>query len=82
MPMPGRQVGQLAYLSLLFVTPDHRNNGLGRRLLDTAFAYSHANDIYKILLRPTDQAVTLYQRAGCRSADQYLVWSSADQVRS
>ncbi|MFC7619723.1 GNAT family N-acetyltransferase [Microlunatus sp. GCM10028923] len=82
MPMPGREVGRLAYLSLLYVTPDHRNHGLGRQLLDVAFAYSYANDIFKILLRPTDQALALYQRAGFRFADQYLVWSSADQARA
>ena len=76
MPMPGRQVGQLAYLSLLFVLPDHRNDGLGRRLLDMAFAHARENDIFRILLRPTDQAIALYHRAGFHSADQYLVWKS------
>lgn len=75
MPLPERPTGYLAYLSHLFVLPDHRNEGLGRRLLDTALEYARENDVLKILLRPTDQAVTLYHRAGFRTADHYLLWS-------
>lgn len=75
MPLPEHPTGQVAYLSHLFVLPDHRNQGLGRRLLDSVLEYARENDVVKILLRPTDQAVTLYHRAGFRTADQYLVWS-------
>lgn len=76
MPNPDRHTGQLAYLPFLYVRPNHRNSGIGRRLLDAAFDHARKNDVAKIILRPTDQAVSLYRRAGFRMADDHLVWRS------
>lgn len=77
MPVPGREAGKLAYLGLLFVLPEHRNRGLGRSLLESAFDYARQNDVTKILLRSTEAAVGLYRQTGFETADRYLVWNGS-----
>jgi len=74
MPSPGRRTGSLGYLPLLYVRPDRRDRGLGRRLLEAAFDHARRHDIAKIILRPTERAAGLYRRAGFRPGGDHLVW--------
>ncbi|MEQ4207561.1 GNAT family N-acetyltransferase [Actinopolymorpha sp. B9G3] len=79
MPMPDRDPGGWAYIGVLFVRPDHRNVGLGRRLLDAALTYAEEQGLSRVLLHPTERAMSFYRRAGLEPADRYLVWTAAQQ---
>lgn len=73
MPMPTYDSGGWGYVSLLYVQPEHRGNGLGARLLRTIEQEAVALGFSKLLLNPTAKAIPLYERCGYRSADSYMV---------
>jgi len=55
------------YLAMLTVSPDHQDNGLGRRLLDAAEGYAHDHGAHRIRMSVIHQRVELiawYQRRG------------------
>lgn len=78
MPAPDRDTGGWGYVGLVFVLPEHRNAGLGRRLVDTALAYATECGFSRVVLHPTEQAVPLYRRAGFDPTDRYLQWTRPD----
>ena len=53
-----------AYLSNIFVCEDMRGNGLGTRLLQTALDWSQAKQVQAVILWPTAQSRSLYERHG------------------
>jgi GNAT superfamily N-acetyltransferase len=73
MPMPNYDPGGWGYVSLLYVQPEHRGNGLGARLLEANEQEARSQGFSKVLLDPTERATPLYHRCGYRRADSYLV---------
>lgn len=73
MPMPNYDPGGWGYVSLLYVQPEHRGNGLGARLLQSIEQEAGLLGFSKVLLNPTEKAAPLYHRCGYRPADSYLV---------
>lgn len=63
-PNPVDEAEQIAYLTNLFVLPEHRGHGLGRRLLDVALAACPPEQVATIILWPSARSRTLYERAG------------------
>jgi GNAT superfamily N-acetyltransferase len=61
MPNPVDEREQHAYLSNLYVKPAARG-GAGTALLETALAWARENDVDSVVLWPSAQSVTLYQR--------------------
>jgi GNAT superfamily N-acetyltransferase len=53
-----------AYVTNLFVSPEHRGRGAGELLLSTLLAECAALDVDTIFLWPTPESRTLYQRHG------------------
>ena len=51
-------------LSMLFVDPATQSNGLGRRLLESALAYSEGADVRMIMASTDPRAVRLYSSTG------------------
>lgn len=80
MPAPSRDTGGWGYVGLVFVLPDRRNAGVGRRLVDTAVGYANEHGFSRLLLHPTEDAVPLYRRAGFDPTNRYLLWSRTDVV--
>jgi GNAT superfamily N-acetyltransferase len=73
MPRPGKPISRWGYIANVFVLAAHRNQGLGRLLLDAAIAHARSEGYARVVLSPTDRAIPFYRRAGFRSADELLV---------
>lgn len=64
-PQPGRGEPQpIAYVTNVYVEPDHRDAGLGGRLLDRAIQASRAEGFSLAMVWPSDRSMTFYGRAG------------------
>jgi GNAT superfamily N-acetyltransferase len=64
-PAPGRRdPSPIGYLTNLYVAPDRRSTGLGRRLLGTVFDHCRTEGFECVLTFPADAAYGFYERAG------------------
>lgn len=75
MPRPGRPPGRWGYLGNAFVLEAHRNQGVGRQLLDAILGHATARGLVRVVLSPSERSIPLYRRAGFRAADELLVWT-------
>lgn len=73
MPRPGRLVSRWAYLANFFVLAEHRNEGVGERLLTACVEYADAHDFVRIVLSPSERSIPLYARAGFTEATELMV---------
>jgi GNAT superfamily N-acetyltransferase len=73
MPRPGLDTGTWGYLANAFVLRPHRNQGIGRLLLDELLAHADGHDYIRILLRPTERAIPFYLRAGFTPDGGFLI---------
>lgn len=73
MPKPGQPTTYWGYLSNAFVSPEYRNAGVGRMLIDALLAYAREHSLGRVLLNPSDRAIPFYTRAGFGPADMLLV---------
>jgi GNAT superfamily N-acetyltransferase len=73
MPRPGRAPSRWGYLGNFFVLAEHRDAGIGARLLEACTSYADAEGFVRIVLSPSDRSVPLYARAGFRPASELLV---------
>jgi GNAT superfamily N-acetyltransferase len=63
MPNPVEELERHAYVSNVFVRPDHRG-GVGARLVEAALAWARANAVDRVILWPSARSVSLYERHG------------------
>lgn len=63
-PNPGDDPELHAYVSNLYVAPNHRGSGLGTRLLQECIGASPNDLVDKMILWPSPESRTLYQRHG------------------
>jgi GNAT superfamily N-acetyltransferase len=64
-PAPGRRdPSPIGYLTNMYVAPEHRGSGLGRRLLGTVLDHCRAEGYDCVLTFPADAAYGFYERAG------------------
>jgi GNAT superfamily N-acetyltransferase len=75
MPRPGRAPSHWGYLGNAFVLAAHRNQGIGRQLLDAVLGYASENGFARVVLSPTERAIPFYQRAGFGPADALMLWT-------
>ena len=73
MPRPGLETGTWGYLANAFVLAAHRNRGIGTALLTTVIAYADGHGYLRIVLRPTEDAIPFYLRAGFFPDGGFLV---------
>jgi ribosomal protein S18 acetylase RimI-like enzyme len=62
-PNPVAERERHAYVSNVYVQPEHRG-GAGSRMLEAALAWARAEQIDRVILWPSARSVTLYQRHG------------------
>ncbi len=67
------------WLANVFVAPEYRRLGLGRRLVDHAVAAAHDQGVGELFLFTHDQAAW-YRRLGWRDVAQPSCWGRAVQV--
>jgi GNAT superfamily N-acetyltransferase len=63
MPNPVAERERHAYVSNVYVQPEHRG-GAGSRMLEAAIAWARAEKIDRVILWPSARSVTLYERLG------------------
>jgi GNAT superfamily N-acetyltransferase len=63
MPNPVAERERHAYISNVFVRPEHRG-GTGAQLLESTIAWARAEQIDRVILWPSARSVTLYERHG------------------
>ncbi|MGJ3403987.1 GNAT family N-acetyltransferase [Glutamicibacter sp. Je.9.36] len=73
MPQPGKKTTCWIYPGNAFIVAQHRNMGVGSRLMDAATQFSQDIHAVRILLSSTDESHAFYARHGFVSADELLV---------
>jgi ribosomal protein S18 acetylase RimI-like enzyme len=63
LPNPVDEPEDHAYITSVYVLPEHRG-GLGGRLMETALAWCHEADVDAVLLWPSGRSRSLYERYG------------------
>ncbi|MCZ2404734.1 GNAT family N-acetyltransferase [Paenarthrobacter sp. Z7-10] len=76
MPKPGKKSSCWVYLGNVFVSPDHRNRGVGGKLLEAATTYSQDISAARMVLSPSAQSQNFYRRHGFVPAEELLVKTS------
>lgn len=64
-PNPADEPESHAYLTNMFVEPEHRSRGLGSALLERAVDRCREEDVDSMILWPTEESRPLYRRFGC-----------------
>jgi GNAT superfamily N-acetyltransferase len=64
MPRPGRPDSRWGYVSNMFVRAEYRKRGIAAALLDAIIAAADERGYARLVLSPSDEALTLYERAG------------------
>jgi GNAT superfamily N-acetyltransferase len=67
-PRPRRPSIAWGYIESAYVRPEHRNLGIGRELLNAVLADADERALGAVFLHPTQDAVSLYERAGFAQA--------------
>ena len=72
-PIPGKRVGPIGYLTNVYVAPEHRNGGLGAALLDRVTSWCRDEGYSLVIVWPTERSRPFYGRGGFASLDEPLV---------
>ena len=72
MPNPVNEPEAHAYLTNFYVVPEMRGRGLGRKLLNKALAWCHAQGADAVILWATAESKSLYLRCGLREPADIL----------
>ena len=74
MPRPGESgPNRWGYLANCYVRPEHRNGGLGARLLETCTTYADGQGFVRVVLSPSSRSVSFYARGGFEPATSLMV---------
>ena len=72
LPNPVEEHETHGYVTNFFVRPEHRGGGGGSRLLKAVLAECEASSVDTIILWPTPQSRSLYERHGFRTTDAVM----------
>ncbi|OLR95348.1 GNAT family N-acetyltransferase [Actinokineospora bangkokensis] len=73
MPRPGQPPGRWGYIANVYIAPQHRNGGIGSRMLAAALAHADERGYVRVVLAPTERSVPFYARQGFGVADSLLL---------
>jgi GNAT superfamily N-acetyltransferase len=68
-PRPARKSDQWGYLTDCYTRPDHRNRGVGSQLMAHVKEWAGKQDLELLLVWPSDDSKSFYERAGFGPAD-------------
>lgn len=63
-PRPGQDEDRWGYVTNVYVEPDARGRGVGSALLQTVIAWAREQEYELLLVWPSEEGVTFYERAG------------------
>lgn len=68
-PNPADEAEVHAYLTNMYVEPEHRGDGLGSALMRRAVAWCRERGVDSLILWPTEDSRSLYRRFGCAPSE-------------
>lgn len=77
-PNPADEPEHHAYLTNMYVEPEHRGRGLGSALLERAVEACREEAVHSLILWPTEESRSLYRRFGCAPAEGIFELDLAD----
>jgi GNAT superfamily N-acetyltransferase len=77
-PTPGKS--WLGYLTNVYTRPEHRDQGIGSRLLDHVQTWAREAHVELLVVWPSEESVSFYTRAGFASGRDPLVWMAPDNA--
>ena len=72
-PVPGKRAGPIGYLTNVYVTPEHRNAGIGGEMLDQITAWCRSEGYSAVIVWPTERSRPFYRRGGFTRPEEPLV---------
>jgi GNAT superfamily N-acetyltransferase len=69
-PVPGKVAGPIGYLTNVYVSPEHRNGGLGSRMLQRVLEWCRARGYSCVITWPTPRSRPFYRRGGFDRLDE------------
>jgi GNAT superfamily N-acetyltransferase len=72
MPDPGGDPAPIGYVTNFYVTPGHRDRGIGTALVRALIDHARAEAFDTLIVWPSERSATLYQRTGFRTPDELL----------
>ena len=72
-PVPGKRAGPIGYLTNVYVAPEHRDAGLGARMLDRVTTWCRQEGFSTVIVWPTERSRPFYARGGFGRPDEPLV---------
>jgi GNAT superfamily N-acetyltransferase len=81
-PVPGKQAGPIGYLTNVYVRPEHRDRGLGTRMLERVLAWCREQGYSCVITWPAARSRPFYRRGGFDRPDEpFVVVLVRDQPR-
>lgn len=77
-PRPIQESRQIGYLTNVYTRPDHRNRGLGAKLLAAATKWARQGGVELLIVWPSERSTPLYGRHGFAALAEPLVWTNPD----
>jgi GNAT superfamily N-acetyltransferase len=72
-PIPGKDARPIGYLTNVYVAPEHRNHGLGARMLERISSWCREQGHSLVITWPTERARSFYTRGGFDRLDEPFV---------
>jgi GNAT superfamily N-acetyltransferase len=71
-PRPCKIDDQFGYVTNNYTKPAYRNKGIGSELMKRLVEWAKAADLELLIVYPSDEAITFYQRAGFDSQNEVM----------
>lgn len=75
-PRPTREHRFIGYVTNVYTRPGHRGRGIGAELLARVVEWATAHDVELLVVWPSEESVSFYERVGFASGRDPLVWTS------
>jgi GNAT superfamily N-acetyltransferase len=72
-PVPGKHAGPIGYLTNVYVSPDHRDRGLGTRMLERVLGWCRGQGYSCVITWPAARSRPFYRRGGFDRPDEPFV---------
>jgi GNAT superfamily N-acetyltransferase len=69
-PVPGKRAGPIGYLTNAYVSPEHRNRGLGARMLEHVTGWCRDQGYSCLITWPSARSRPFYRRGGFDRLDE------------
>ncbi len=72
-PVPGKVAGPIGYLTNVYIDPEHRDGGLGSRMLGRVLEWARSRRYSCVITWPTPRSRPFYRRGGFDRLDEPFI---------